>query len=460
LSSDIPPSQYLQFIQILQAQPLSASLSTVFFEIAAIFILLIINGLVASSEVAFFALSPQEKEEIKNDDNPQNDLILELLSKPRYVLSTVLIVISIINITVVLLTHLVIGRFFPEDMQPLAIGTHLIKAHYIEEFITILVDIFFILLFVDVIPITFAQSNKLRVANFMAIPLNFLVKLCFPLSYIMVHASTYIEKKIRRYTEIDTDEIEQAIEMTADKNTTQEDIKVLKGIVHFGEITARQIMRPRLDINALEYTWTFDKVLEYVRSSGYSRLPVYIESLDKIKGVLHVKDLLKYIDESISFDWHTLIHEALFIPEGKKIDDLLKDIQATRKHLAIVVDEHGGTSGIITLEDIVEEVLGEIKDEFDDEEEFTSNKVNETTYIFEGKVLLNDVCKIIGADVNNFEEVRGEADSLAGLILELAGKMPVKNEVFSFQIYTFRVLNIEQNRIRRIELKILPAPES
>jgi gliding motility-associated protein GldE len=327
--------------------------------------------------------------------------------------------------------------------------------HYIEEIITIAIDIFFILLFVDVIPITFAQSNKIRVATFMALPLSILVKLFYPLSYFMVNASAFIEKKIRRYTDIDTNEIEQAIEMTADKNTTQEDIKVLKGIVHFGEITARQIMKPRMDIYALDYSWDFEKLIEYVREGGYSRLPVYIDSLDNIKGVLHVKDLLQHIDKDASFDWHSIIHEALYIPEGKKIDDLLKEIQSTRKHLAIVVDEHGGTCGIITLEDIVEEVLGEIKDEFDDDEEFTSNKVNDNTYIFEGKVLINDVCKIINADVNEFEEVRGEADSIAGLILEIAGKMPQKNEVFSFENYSFRVLNIEKNRIRRIEIKIL-----
>ena len=459
MSSDIPPSQLLTFIQFLQVSTTSNEFTTMMLEISTIFVLLIINGLVASSEVAFFALSPQEKEEIKNDDNPKNDLILELLQKPRYVLSTVLIVISLLNITVVLLTHLVIGRFFPEDMAPLQIGNYFIKAHYIEEFITILIDIFFILLFVDVIPITFAQSNKLRVANFMAIPLNILVRLFYPLSYFMVHASAYIEKKIRRYSEIDTDEIEQAIEMTADKNTTQEDINVLKGIVHFGEITARQIMRPRMDIHGLSYSWSFDKVLEYVKESGYSRLPVYIDSIDNIKGVLHVKDLLKYIDEANDFDWHSMIHEALFIPEGKKIDDLLKDIQATRKHLAIIVDEHGGTSGIITLEDIVEEVLGEIKDEFDEEEEFISSQIDENTFVFEGKVLLNDVCKKIGADVNEFEVIRGEADSLAGLILELSGKMPVKYELFSFQNYTFKVLNIEQNRIRRIEVKIFNKEE-
>lgn len=459
MSSDIPPSELLSFIHLLQIDASSAEFNTMLIEIAVIFVLLIINGMVASSEVAFFALSPQEKEEIKNDDNPKNDLILDLLNKPRYVLSTVLIVISLLNISVVLLTHLVIGRFFPEDTAPIQIGSYFLNAHYMEEFITIAIDIFFILLFVDVIPITFAQSNKLRVANFMAVPINLLVKLFYPLSYFMVNASAYIEKKIRRYTEIDTDELEQAIEMTADKNTTQEDINVLKGIVHFGEITAKQIMRPRLDIHALELSWTFDKVLEYVQESGYSRLPVYTDSLDKIKGVLHVKDLLKYMDMPKEFDWHLMIHEALFIPEGKKIDDLLKDIQSTRKHLAIVVDEHGGTSGIITLEDIVEEVLGEIKDEFDDDEEFTSSRIDASKFVFEGKVLLNDVCKIIGADVNDFEEVRGEADSLAGLVLELAGKMPVKNDVYSFQNYSFKVLNIEQNRIRRIEVNILQVSE-
>ncbi len=454
MSSDIPPSQLLNFIHILQV-PFAGFDSTILFEILSIFILLVINGMVASSEVAFFALSPAEKEEIKNDDNESNDRILDLLEKPRYVLSTVLIVISLLNITIVLLSHLVIGKFFPEDMGAIQIGSYSIVPHYIEEIITIAIDIFFILLFVDVIPITFAQSNKIRVATFMALPLSILVKFFYPLSYFMVNASAFIEKKIRRYTDIDTNEIEQAIEMTADKNTTQEDIKVLKGIVHFGEITARQIMKPRMDIYALDYSWDFEKLIEYVREGGYSRLPVYIDSLDNIKGVLHVKDLLQHIDKDASFDWHSMIHEALYIPEGKKIDDLLKEIQSTRKHLAIVVDEHGGTCGIITLEDIVEEVLGEIKDEFDDDEEFTSNKVNDNTYIFEGKVLINDVCKIINADVNEFEEVRGEADSIAGLILEIAGKMPQKNEVFSFENYSFRVLNIEKNRIRRIEIKIL-----
>lgn len=459
MSSDIPPSAYLD---ILPAIILNAGTtgSILYVEIAAIFVLLIINGMVASSEVAFFALTPQDKENIKNDDNPRNDLILDLLDKPRYVLSTVLIVISLLNITVVLLSHLVISSFFPAEMPPIQIGSYSFSASYIEEGITLMVDIFFILLFVDVIPITFAQSNKLKVAAFMAPLLNLLMKICYPLSYFMVNTSTYIERKIRRYTDIDTDEIEQAIEMTADEDTTQQDINVLKGIVHFGEITARQIMKPRMDIHALDMQWNFNNVLEYIKSSGYSRLPVFEGTIDKIKGVLHVKDILTYLDQDESFNWHNLLSEALFIPETKRIDVLLKDIKATRKHMAIVVDEHGGTCGLITLEDIVEEVLGDIKDEFDEDEEFISSKVNENTYIFDGKVLLNDVCKIIRANVDDFDDVRGESDSLGGLLLEMAGKMPSRYEIFHHKRYHFKVLQLEQHRIKRVQIELDPLEDT
>jgi gliding motility-associated protein GldE len=452
LNSDIPPEPLMVFTQILQVQ--GFSLNNTLFEVIAVIVLLLLCALVSASEVAYFSLSPKELDDIKNDDSSINDNILDLLEKPRTLLSTVLIAISFMSISIVMLTHLIIQQFFPESVVNVQIFNWEIKAHYIEESINIVLDICIILLFTEVMPKIFAGANKMLVATFMALPLKFLIKVFYPISFIMVKSSAFIEKKIRRYTDLNMDDIDQAIEMTADKDTTQEDIDVLKGIVHFGNITANQIMHPRMEIHGVDISWDFPKLLSYVRDSGYSRLPIYSKSLDHIEGVLHVKDLLPHINFD-NYRWQQLGREAMFIPESKKIDDLLREIQEQRKHLAIVVDEHGGTSGLVTLEDIIEEVLGEIKDEFDVEEDFISSKVNNNTYVFEGKTLLNDVCKVLNADIDEFEDIRGGAESIAGLILELAGNMPEVKAEYQYQHYLFKVLSIEKRRIKRIQVMIL-----
>jgi hypothetical protein len=451
LNSDIPPEPLFTLVQLLQIQ--NFELNTLILEIIVVVVLLFLCALVSASEVAYFSLSPKELDDIKNDDSKINDNIIDLLAKPRTLLSTVLIAISFMSISIVMLTHLIIQNFFPENALPVQIFQWSIQTHYIEEFINISLDICIILLFTEVMPKIFAGANKMRVATFMALPLKALIQICFPISFIMVKTSAYIEKKIRRYTDLNMDDIDQAIEMTADKDTTQEDIDVLKGIVHFGNITANQIMHSRMEIHGVDISWDFNKLITYVNESGYSRLPVYAKSLDHIEGILHVKDLLPFLNNQ-NYRWQQLIREAMFIPESKKIDDLLKEIQEQRKHLAIVVDEHGGTSGLVTLEDIIEEVLGEIKDEFDVEEDFVSSRVNSNTFVFEGKTLLNDVCKVLEADVEEFEAVRGGAESIAGLILELAGTMPEVKQEFKFKYYVFKVLSVENRRIKRIQITL------
>ena len=274
-----------------------------------------------------------------------------------------------------------------------------------------------------------------------------------PISRTLVNSTQFIEGKISSKTaNISSEDFEHAIELTVGHTATREEVNIFKGILKFGNISARQVMRTRLDVSAIDHDMTFVEVRDYCLEAGYSRLPVYKESLDKIAGVIYTKDFLPHIDND-SFDWHTLIRPAYFVHESKLIEDLLKEFQQKRMHFAVVVDEFGGTSGIITLEDIMEEIIGDIKDEFD-EEDLNYKKIDDANFIFEGKTLINDVCRVIGIPSDTFDTVRGESDSLAGLIIEISGKFAVVNEIISYKQYEFTVLAIDKMRIQRVKLTI------
>ena len=451
MQSDNPPSAPVplllaqSFLMLLEAQP-----SVIYLSIAGIIILLVLSGLISGSEVAFFSFSPKELESIKEDDDKKNDKIIELLDKPRYLLSTILITNNMINISIVILSYYVIKQILHGDDTMYEMFGFKVDGKFIEAAVNVVLDTVILLMFCEVMPKIYAANNKMTIAMLTSRPLLILRTVCYPMSYVMVHSSSFIEKKIRRYSELDIHDIDQAIEMTVDKTAHGKDVDILKGIVHFGNTQAKQIMQARMDIHALDHSWDFSRVMDYVKKSGYSRLPVFEKSVDHIVGILHVKDLLPFLEESADFNWQSKTREALFVPETKKIDDLLKEIQERRKHIVIVVDEYGGTSGIITLEDIIEEVLGDIKDEFDEVDDFQNKQLDDHTFIFEGKMLLHDVARTLSIEAEQFDDIRGEAETLAGLVLEITGRMPARNEEIKSGAFTFKVLGLEKNRIKRI----------
>jgi gliding motility-associated protein GldE len=319
---------------------------------------------------------------------------------------------------------------------------------------------FFLVLFGEVLPKVYATQNNLKLSVFTAPFILLLDKLFSPLSNFLVNSTSFIEGRFssKAKKDISNEDMENAIELTVGHSASKQEVNIFKGILKFGEITVKQIMRTRMDVFGLEQSWTYEQMKKQVMDTGFSRLPVYEESLDQVKGVLYTKDLLSHIDND-NFDWHTLIRPSYFVHESKLIEDLLKEFQHKRIHMAIVVDEFGGTSGIVTLEDIMEEIIGEIKDEFDDDE-LLAKKIDENNYIFEGKTLINDVCRIVAIPVERFENVRGESDSLAGMVLEIAGKFPKENEVISFENYDFTVIQLNNRRLLKIKMTINPAEEN
>jgi gliding motility-associated protein GldE len=408
-----------------------------------IILLLIFSALISGSEIAFFSLDHQHLQKLRNLKNKKNQLILRLIEKPKSLLATVLIANNFVNVAIV-----IISTFVTSEIIDFA-------NHKLLGFIfQVIIVTGLILLIGEIMPKVYATRNAIKFASFMATPINFLIKLFYPLSYILVHSSSLIDKRIsKRGHNISMNELSHALEITDDNENDEGDKKILKSIVNFGDIDVKEIMKSRLDITTIDIETKFDELLQIILNSGYSRIPVYKEQLDKIVGVLYIKDLLKYLDKEQDFKWQSLIRAPFFVPESKKINDLFKEFQEKKIHLAIVVDEYGGTSGLVTLEDILEEILGEINDEFDSED-IPYSKVNENTYIFEGKTSLNDFCKITGVEFDFFDEVKGEFDSIAGLILEIVGKIPNRFEIITFKNFNFEIEAVDKKRIKRIKITI------
>ncbi|MEM1124658.1 MAG: gliding motility-associated protein GldE, partial [Bacteroidota bacterium] len=311
----------------------------------------------------------------------------------------------------------------------------------------------------EVAPKVYAKINNVALAKFMSGFLSFCQRFFSPLSKLLVNLTSTIEKKLAHRTTnnlASKEEIGEAIDLTVTGDVdAHEEVDILKSIVNFGDVSVKQIMQPRVDVIAVDFQATYNNLLEVVKESGYSRIPVYNENFDQITGLLYVKDLLGHLDKTDEYEWQTLLRtEILYVPESKKIDDLLKEFQAKRLHMAVVVDEYGGTSGIVTLEDIMEEIIGEIRDEFDDEIELDYQKIDDYNYIFEGKTLLNDVCRVIGLDTNTFDEIRGDADSLAGLILELLGRFPRKGREVKHESFTFNAVEVDKRRIKQVKITL------
>lgn len=404
--------------------------------------LLFCSALISGSEVAFFSLSPSDLKTFgEKNASKKASIVAKLITKPKQLLATILVSNNFINIGIVIL-----GTYATNSIVNFS---EAVIAGFIFQVFLIT---FLLLLFGEVIPKVYANQFAAPFASFMAIPLMILDKIFRPISMLLVSSTKVIDKKFqKRKQNLSINELSDALEITSD--SISEDKDILKGITEFGSIEVSSIMCPRVDVNAIEYSTDFSIVMQQIIKAGFSRIPIYEKSFDEIKGILFIKDLLPHIHKNDSFNWQNLIRPPYYIPENKKINDLLEELQSRKIHIAVVVDEYGGTSGIITMEDILEEIVGEIPDEFDDTP-LGFTKVNDSTYLFEGKTLLNDVYKILSLDSDTFENIKGDADTLAGLILEITGEFPKLHDTITYQRFEFTIEEIDNRRIRKIKTKI------
>ena len=411
------------------------------FDIFLLVILLIFSGFISGSEVALFSLSKSEIE--SKSDLKSFKIITNLLEKPNKLLATILVVNNLINIGIVILFTKLGEIFFSAIESPL-----------IKFFIEIVVATFLILLFGEILPKIYASRNNINFSRIIAYPLRILDIIFSPISLPMQKFSNYIKNKLAiQNSNISIDQISHALDLTRPEDTTKQEQKILKGIVNFGNIDTKEIMRPRIDIFALDSKLKSEEIIKSITTTNHSRIPVFDENLDKIIGVLHIKDLLPFLDKK-EFQWKELLREPLFIPENKKLDDLMLEFQEKKVHLAIVVDEYGGTSGLVTLEDVIEEIVGDISDEFDDDNLLYS-KIDDQNFIFDGKTSLHDLCRIINENKNIFDQYKGDAETIAGFILEISRSFPKKNSKINFMKFIFTIESIDKKRIKQIKLTIL-----
>lgn len=437
---DDPYSQHLINIFLFLQAVFSPFILTGFISLA---ILLLCSAFISGAEVAYFSLKPEDLEALKEKQVRNNKTILELLQNPKKLLATILIANNMVNIAIVIVASLLISKLFDFGDK-----------EWLEFLLQVVAVTFIILLLGEVTPKVYATRNGIKMASYMALPLFFLEKLFRPLSFALINSTSYIEKRFKsKGHDISVDAISHAIDITNEKDTSEEEKKILKGIVRFGTIEVKQIMKPRINVVAFEIDTNFKDLLHRIIEAGFSRVPIYKESLDNVEGILFIKDLLPYINEKENFEWQKLIRPPFFVPENKKIDDLLREFQHKKIHIAIVVDEYGGSSGLVTLEDIIEEIVGEISDEFDDDD-IQYSKLDDQNYVFDGKTLLNDMYRILNIDGSDFDKARGEADTLAGFIIETLGRIPAKNDTFSFQNFTFKIEAADKRKIKTVKVSI------
>ncbi len=410
-------------------------------------ILLIFSALISGSEVALFSLTPAD---LKDEENASKNLkiISKLLDNPKKLLATILVANNFINIAIVLLFD-ALGNVYFKNLDYFWLGW--INLRFIVE---VGVAASVILLFGEILPKIYASRNRVKFAKFMARPLGILDWIISPVSLPMRRITVGIHNRLgKQKSNLSVDQLSRALELTSDTDTTDEEKKILEGIVSFGNTDTKQVMRPRIDIFALNSAASYQEILPEIIENGYSRIPVYEDSVDKVIGILYVKDLLPYINIP-AFDWIELLRDPYFVPENKKLDDLLNDFKDKKSHLAIVVDEYGGTSGLISLEDIIEEIVGDISDEFDDEDLIFS-KLDDNNYVFEGRTALKDFYKVLKLENNTvFEDKKGEAETIAGLLLEISGSFPRRGETISLERYLFKIESLDNKRIKQVKLTI------
>ncbi|RUT73220.1 gliding motility-associated protein GldE [Ancylomarina longa] len=401
-------------------------------------LLLFCSALISGSEVAMFSLSPQQISDIEFEENQKSKKLLQLLKIPERLLATILIANNFVNVGIVILSSFTTNALV--DFS---------KAPGIGFVVQVVIITFLLLLFGEIIPKIYASQTSVRFSKLMALPLFYLEKLFRPLSIILIKSTSLVNKRISKKQNISMGDLSQALELTADEIT--EEIEILEGIVNFGNINVEEIMQSRMDVIAVDVHTSFSKLKSVIIESGYSRIPVYDGNLDNVRGILYVKDLLPHHHKPNTFRWQTIIRPPFYVPETKKINDLLEEFQTKKNHMAIVVDEYGGTAGIITMEDILEEIVGDITDESDDEKK-TFTIEEDGSYLFEGKTLLNDFFKIMDLESDIFDDIKGDADTLAGLLLEMKGEIPHKKEEFQYKFFQFIVEAVDNRRIKKIRL--------
>ncbi len=410
-------------------------------------LMLVASGLISGSETAFFSFQPADLKKLKKNFGRRGHKVLALREQPKILLATILISNNFVNVGIVVLSTYLTTLMFNLESHPAL--TFLVQIVIVTSFL---------LVFGEILPKIFANKKPVSFALLMVDAIAVLMWITKPLGFILVKSTAVIDKKLAmKKTSVSMSELSEAIDMTVDDSTPEEEKKILKGIATFGEKEVSEVMRSRVDITAIDKASSFAEVIATVTESGYSRIPVYDDTLDRVEGLLYIKDLLPFIDgddkKYREMDWTTLIRPAFFVPENKKINDLLQEFREKKIHMAIVVDEYGGTSGLITLEDILEEIVGEISDEFDVEaESFHYKKLGPDTYLFDAKTLLNDVCKILEINDEVFDDARGESDSLGGLILELEGKIPAIGEKITYGVFTFEIVDADERKINKVKI--------
>ena len=427
------------FLLALEPSISVSSIALISFVLVA---LLFLSAVLAGSEVAFFSLNADQRISLRESEVSSEKKVSQLLDKPQQLLATLLISINFVNIIFITLanylTSMVLGQ---QSMETLLVTLFLLFG------VT-----FIITFFGELIPKVWAQQNNLNFARYSAPLIGFLSFVFSPLSKALLGISGLIEKRVKKksYT-LTSQELNQALEITTDENTSDREKDILRGILNFGNISVKSVMQARRDIVAFDTSMNFHELMDLINKNGYSRVPVYNETIDKIEGILYIKDLLKHIDQDEKFDWLPLLHTPFFVPENKKIDDLLYDFQEKRVHMAIIVNEYGETEGLVTMEDIIEEIVGEINDEFD-EVEADYKKIGDNIYVFEAKTSLNDFCRVFEIEAAYFEKAKGESETLAGLIIELFGRIPSAGEEIEFEDFTFKVQSVDTRRIKKVRV--------
>jgi putative hemolysin len=412
-------------------------------EIFLLIVLLFFSALISGSEVAYFSLTPAQMQFLADKKSIASKMVLSHTDSPERLLATILIGNNFVNVAIIILSTLLVNQLFDFAASPI-----------IGFAIQVAGITFLLLLFGEILPKIYANHHPVMFASFMAIPVKGLMTLFHPMSYLLVKSSSAVNRKVsQRKKEISMSDLSRALDLTSP--SFKEDKKILKGIVNFGNIHVTDIMKPRIDVVALDILTSMSKVIAVIVDSGYSRIPVYSNTFDDVKGILYVKDLLPHIHKGDTFKWQTLLRVPYFVPETKRINDLLKEFQQNKIHMSLVVDEYGGTAGIVTLEDILEEIVGEIIDEFDYERS-SFTKIDDKNYLFDGKTALIDFYKIMQISDEIFDEVKGDADTLAGLILEIKGEIPEKNKVISYRNFDFVIESADRRRIKKIKVTVKP----
>ncbi len=406
-------------------------------------VLLLLSGFASGSEIAFFSLSPTDIASLDTEKSSKDKNIKMLRNDSERTLATILITNNFVNVLIIMLCNQIFDSLFK-------FGARAFWFEFVSK--TVLLT-FLLLLFGEIMPKIYSRQDSLKFCRMSVNGILFLRKFFWPLEWMLIVSGILAEKVVqKKRRQLSVDDLEQALELT-DKDDIKDEQSMLKGIIRFGDETAKEVMTSRQDIFDIDIKNSYDDVLKCIVDNNYSRIPVYQDSTDNIRGILYIKDLLPHLQKLSNFRWQSLIRPPHFVPETKKIDDLLREFQENKVHIAIVVDEFGGTSGLVTLEDILEEIVGEINDEYDDDEKVYS-KLNDNTYVFEGKVLLIDFCKILDISDEEFSEVEGDADSLAGLLLEIKGDFLNIHEKIDYQNYTFEILSIEERRIRKVKVTV------